>query len=208
MRITKTQAKAARTTTMPSIRRSLPLIGDNHFSGFTLLELIVTLAIVGVLAAYAAPNFSTIIRDHRITALTNDLITELKLARSEAVKRGVAVGVCTADGTVDSLACDGGKDWHDGRALYVDSNTNGVNDAGEGFRGGEVIRDSRKIKVFTTAGAATKLIMFNAQGGSVLGNLLVVVCDDRGQQFGRSIEILQALGDTRVRPGRPAAGAC
>lgn len=194
---------------IPIVRALSPFVAArSRLRAFTLLELIVTLAIVGVLAAFAAPNMGTIIRNHRITTLTNEVLTEIKLARSEAIKRGTSVAICTADGLNNPLACNNTKDWRDGRAVYVDSNSNGTNDAGEAFRAGEAIADNRKIKVANSAGVAINQISFNAQGASALGDISLVVCDNRGQEFGRSIEILRVSGEARVRAARPAAGAC
>jgi type IV fimbrial biogenesis protein FimT len=56
-------------------------------SGFTLLELMVTIAILAIVAALGTPSLANIIRDNRVTAQANDLVSLLTLARSEAVKR-------------------------------------------------------------------------------------------------------------------------
>lgn len=177
-------------------------------TGFTLLELIVTLAIVGVLAAFAAPNMGTIVRNHRITTLTNDFVAELKLARSEAIKRGVNVELCATNSKSTPLTCSAIAEWHQGWTAYVDGNSNNTVDAGEAFRGGEFIEDSRKVFATNGAGMAVKRIVFTAQGASSLGDVNLIVCDDRGRQVGRAIDVVRISGLVRVRSDRPAAGAC
>lgn len=62
-------------------------------TGFTLVELITVLAIMGILAALAAPSFSEMIARQRLRAGAFDLVADLMLARSEAIKRGESVSV-------------------------------------------------------------------------------------------------------------------
>jgi type IV fimbrial biogenesis protein FimT len=57
-------------------------------TGFTLLELMITIAIAGILVGVAIPSFTSIITSNRLTAYANELVTALNLARNEAVKRG------------------------------------------------------------------------------------------------------------------------
>lgn len=61
--------------------------------GFTLLELMVVVILVGITAAIAVPNFSQLIENSRRAAVTNDLMGMLSHARSEAVKRAVSIEV-------------------------------------------------------------------------------------------------------------------
>lgn len=56
-------------------------------AGFTLLELLITITIIGVLASLAAPSFRSLIMGQRIKTASFDLITNLTLARSEAIKQ-------------------------------------------------------------------------------------------------------------------------
>lgn len=68
-------------------------------NGFTLLELIVTISIAGILMALAIPSFSDMIRSSRLTTTINELVGSLNLARSESVKRGTTVIVKAKTGT-------------------------------------------------------------------------------------------------------------
>lgn len=55
--------------------------------GFTLVELMITIAVAAILLATATPSFTSLIQNHRLVAQHNDFVANLNLARSEAVKR-------------------------------------------------------------------------------------------------------------------------
>lgn len=75
--------------------------------GFTAVELVVTVAIVAILAALAVPSFNSMILGSRLTAGANDLVAALQLARMEAIRLNARVDVCpSTDGTTCS-----GSDW-------------------------------------------------------------------------------------------------
>ena len=67
------------------------MVKDKFNQGFTLVELMVTLAVAAIILAIAAPSFSQMIRDHRLITTANDFMGTMQLARSEAIRRGVQV---------------------------------------------------------------------------------------------------------------------
>lgn len=96
--------------------------------GFTLIELMVTIAIVAILATVAAPSFNEAILGSRLTAFANNFVASAQLARSEAIKRNATVTLCrSANGT--SCATSGG--WQQGWIVLSDTNGNGSLDTGE-----------------------------------------------------------------------------
>ncbi|MGM3389121.1 GspH/FimT family pseudopilin [Stutzerimonas stutzeri] len=82
-----------------------------HSRAFTLIELMITLAILAILLAIAAPSFRDTIQNNRTQTIANDLTTALQFARSEAVKRGVRVDICRRAANACADAVDWGNGW-------------------------------------------------------------------------------------------------
>ncbi|HPF26353.1 MAG: GspH/FimT family pseudopilin [Steroidobacteraceae bacterium] len=101
---------------------------NSYESGYTLLELMTALAILGVLLGIAVPSFQAYTRNSAATAAQNDLVTSLHFARSEALLRSRAVSVCAS---TDSLACSNSTDWSTGWIVFTDGGVAGVVDAAD-----------------------------------------------------------------------------
>lgn len=96
-------------------------------SGATLMELMVVLAIAGILLAVGIPGFASLFQTSRLSSATNELVSSLHLTRSEAIKRNARAVMCpSATGT----SCAGGG-WHQGWLVFHDANNNAALDGGE-----------------------------------------------------------------------------
>jgi len=82
-------------------------------TGFTVIELIVTMAVASVLLAVAVPSFNQMIVSGRLTAQSNDMLAAINLARSEAIKRNASVTLCraAANATTCSTAAGVWQNW-------------------------------------------------------------------------------------------------
>jgi type IV fimbrial biogenesis protein FimT len=144
--------------------------------GFTLLELMTTLAVAAVLIAVGVPQLRDLTIQQRITGAAQDLHIDLALARNEAVTRATNVSVCPS---TDLVACtnDG---WGNGRLTFIDANADGVVDAGE-----LVVKQSQPIATGLTAGPAAGFVTFNSRGQTAA--LTIGICESG--YVGRNIDI-------------------
>ena len=97
-------------------------VSNSSTDGFTLTELLITLGVVGVIAAFAAPAFGRFIAEQRIRGAADTLFANLVLTRSEAIKRNDRASLCVSR---DGERCDNTGNWDQGWILYADANGNG-----------------------------------------------------------------------------------
>ncbi len=117
----------------------------NANRGFTLLELMVTVAIAAIVLTLGVPSFRDLVQNNRAATQVNALVTALSLARSEAVRRGQHVSICPS---TDQETCTGGDDWDDGWIVFVDTETSDATTASPIV--GEVLRVEEAMKGIDT----------------------------------------------------------
>ena len=163
-------------------------------SGFTMVELMVTIAIVAILAALALPSFQQSLRSNRVATATNEMIGALSLARGEAIRNNGGGAVCPS---TNGTACGGA--WSDGWLVWADTNGNGALNAGEA-----VLRYSQarsKLTVGNTGGT----VAFDARGRrlAAVNQSLTLRPDECGGQPLQSTLAINASGQVTL-----AKGAC
>ena len=92
--------------------------------GFTLIEVIVTISVLGILLSIAVPSFSKMIERNRVSTGTNEFISALMLTRSEAVTRSLPMSLCvSSNGTTCNAALD---DYSKGWLIFSDCDKDGA----------------------------------------------------------------------------------
>lgn len=147
-------------------------------TGFTLIELMVALAVAAILLAVAVPAFRTLLRNYQVSTQADDFLGSVQTARSEAVKRGAAVVLCAVpDSTVALPNCTAGaaNAW----MVFVapipntgqPANTAAILELHPNLANGVLLRaDSTESVTFVSTG-------FPAVGAHLAN---VVFCDSRG----------------------------
>jgi len=77
-------------------------------TGFTLVELAITVTVLAIVCAIAFPSFTGLLRSNRLSGTANEMVVAFQTARSEAIKLNGSVSLCRSD---NGLACATGDAW-------------------------------------------------------------------------------------------------
>lgn len=100
------------------------ILSRNSRKGFTLIELVIVVALISIVAAFAVPSFGRLIESNRVSSTANGILGMLSYTRSEAVKVGRTVNVRPVDGA----------NWGSGLLVWLDSDGDNMFDASEELR--------------------------------------------------------------------------
>jgi type IV fimbrial biogenesis protein FimT len=175
--------------------------------GFTLVELVITLVVLGVLMAMAIPSFRYVQNSSRLSGASNELVASLQSARMEAVRRNGRVVLCSsADGASCSADVNSG-----GWLVFADADGDSTVDAGETV----LLANSLKAPLTLQANSAVTegIVVFRsdgmarAKGGQLLtGQYRICMATTVPSDNARNVEI--GTGG-RVRVARAStAGVC
>jgi type IV fimbrial biogenesis protein FimT len=160
-----------------------------HLHGFTLVELMMTMAIAAIVLSIAVPSFQTFINNNRKTTSVNDLMTALSLARSTAITRRQQVTVCKSD---DGATCKIGalSNWSQGWMMFA--NPNNINGTTGLTNPAVLLRVHGKLpgKIsFVGNNNVINRVAFTPQGLALGSNGTITYCDTQGANTASALVI-------------------
>lgn len=171
--------------------------------GITLVELITTLAVVGISLAVVVPGWSALAERSRVTTTVNSLVASLRLARSTAVTRRQRVTLCPSD---DGARCSGDPHgWQRGYLVFRDDDGNRTRATGEPLlRVTQALPDG--IALHSTSGRPA--ISFTPDGAAWATNTTFSICTAARPNANRAVVLYgsgRARVDSRAPGNRPIA---
>jgi type IV fimbrial biogenesis protein FimT len=155
-------------------------------SGFTLMELLVTIVVVGILAALAVPAFNSFVLNDRVIGQINSLVGSFNYARSEAIKQHLSAGVTVCPSS-DGKTCNNTTAWGGGWIVL----NNDPSLAGPPPSPLAIIQyvpafGGTNTVTAVNAGATGVTYQYN---GTVNNPVTIRICDIRGAAYARDVEV-------------------
>ena len=174
--------------------------------GFTLVELAITVVVLSVMMAMAAPLFTGMTNGNRLTSNANEIVAALQIARSEALRRNARTSFCQS---TNGTTCSDNAAWT-GWLIFADADGDNIVDADEIVRSGVI---EAPIQILPSSNITLSRITFRSDGLAYTGNDLleanVRVCLPVTNPEVNVRDVNIAIGGRiAVRAPVDAAGAC
>ncbi|TWO69168.1 prepilin-type N-terminal cleavage/methylation domain-containing protein [Caenimonas sedimenti] len=168
--------------------------------GLSLVELLVTLAIAALMMGMAAPSMAAIMNSSKLASTSNTFLAGLRLARSEAIRRGGRVAMCKSS---DGVHCADAGGWEQGWIIFHDPNGNSVVDPEERLIQRIEAPDPGVVLTGTPSVARAITFMGNGRNRTMAGGMqagTLTLCNKRDAGGpGRRI-VISSGGRARVQP--------
>lgn len=158
-------------------------------AGFTLYELMMTLALIGMILTLGLPSFASIVAGSRLRTEANALFDSIYLARKESITRRRAVTLCPS---LDGLNCDPGNQWSSGWIRFVNTD-----------RDDPPVRDDNEAILYQHRVEPGVLISANRRGFTLRSTELratngtLILCDSMERAEARAV-VVSYTGRPRV----------
>lgn len=160
--------------------------------GVTLIELMVTISIAVILMTVAVPGLQQFMTSNRLSGIATDMISSLNLAKSEAIKRGLNVYLCTGNACTGCTGGDCINDWSGGWIVYVDVNSNGSYNS-SGANPDTLLKRYPKLTstqyTLNDQGFATQVQYMRNGAANATSTSLFAICHDNNTTSGITINV-------------------
>jgi type IV fimbrial biogenesis protein FimT len=148
----------------------------NRENGFTLVELLITVAVLAITLTFAVPGFRDFIMTNQMATNANEFVSSIHLTRSASIKQQRNAYITSNAGT----------NWTNGWTVWVDNDNDNAQDANE------VIRVTQALEGNTSLTSDGKTQFQYRPTGLVDGAGTLTICDTRTGEQGRQIDIVAA----------------
>ncbi len=155
--------------------------------GFTLIEMMITIAIVFILLTVVAPSVQTMLIQNRVTSDINSLSSAAQFARFTAINEQITVTLCP---TKDYTECE--SSWSYAKMVFADSNGNGVRDTNE-----PLLTTAEAISGTNAISGLSGVIMFDENGSASKAGT-ATICGENNQAKYASGLIITLYGKVSV----------
>lgn len=146
--------------------------------GFTLIEMLVTMAIAGILLAVGVPAMTDFLAVRSSVSNADELLETLRFARSEALKRGSSVVVCaTTEPENSDPSCGGAGDWMSGWVVKANDEN------------GQILRVQNALRAMKEIDTGSSQIIFRATGITAAASFTFIPNGDEIEDRMRTVSV-------------------